>query len=219
MGHIDTRLAILALSRSAGSLGLDHFLARTSSQTEAIYRLRYDAYRSEGLIAENRDGLLHDRYDYEGDSSIFGVTMQGRLVSTIRLSLLSRTQKACATYAAFKDYLDPFVACGQTVADGSRLAVRCENSAARRSVILYTLSLAVAFSSRFSADYGAISVRESHVPFYERYGFDLLSAPRPYNAMVVPLSLMMITLPKPSATSRLVRSGNSGHAIARDMWV
>ena len=98
--------------------------------------------------------------------------------------------------------------------------MRCSGNTARRSVILYTLSLAAAFSANCRADYGAISVRESHVPFYERYGFDPDSSPpRPYNAMVVPLSLLMITLQKPSVMPALMGSEINGRAMVRDMWM
>lgn len=194
MGFNDTRLASLAAGASADQLGLGHFLARTPEQRDAIYKLRYNAYFNEGLVPENPEGRLRDEFDTAPDSAIFGVTLNGSLVSTIRLSLLRKDRKSSATYAAFGDYLDQLLDSDETVADGSRLAVCCDNSSARRSIILYTLRLAALYSASFSAHHGAISVRESHALFYQRYGFRVLSEPRPYNGMVTPLSLMMITL-------------------------
>lgn len=203
MGYNDTRIAALVSNSFDQSRGLDHFLARTPRQREEIFRLRYEAYRRKDLIAKNPTGSLHDQYDsIEAGASIFGVTLFGELVATIRLSLLSRANRCSATFSAFKDYLEPLVEKGKSIADGSRLAVQCGDRIARRNIILYTLSLALLYSKDLNADFGAICVRESHVSFYNRYGFELVSGPRPYKAMLAPQSLMVIPLEKKYSNTR-----------------
>lgn len=194
MGYSDSTLAILAARELGASRGLGHFLARTPSQREAIYRLRYEAYHDVGHVGESREASLSDEYDFEPGSCIYGVTMGGHLVSTIRLGVLSSDDKASITYEVFKDYLDPIIEGGERIAHGSRLAVRCADSALRRCIVLYTLSLTAAFATSERAGRGAIIVRDSHVPFYQRCGFNLVSGPRNYHETSTPLSLMMINL-------------------------
>lgn len=194
MGLHDSAMSTLAAKRFGDPRGLDHFLAQTAAQREAIYRLRYEAYYDFGHISGNDQGSLSDEYDYAPGASIFGVTYNGELVSTIRLGLLSSAKKSSITYEVFKDYLDPILESGETIAHGSRLATRGADGAARRNAVLYTLSLAASFSASMQADRGAIIVRESHVPFYRRHGFELVDGPRCYHETRTPLSLMMIGL-------------------------
>lgn len=216
MDYSDSKLISLVSKGLDNSRGLDHFLARTPSQREAIFKLRYDAYHGQGLVRGSETRSLSDWQDEESGSAIYGITLHGALVSTIRLSVVSRKQKACTTYAMFKDRFDPIVDSGEKVLDGSRLAVNCSDSSLRRSVLLYTLSLTVTVAASVGADRGAIIARHSHVPFYQRYGFDLVSGPFSYHEALAPLSLMMIQLPKsatdrPSDTLRLPAYVGKGH--------
>lgn len=217
MGYTDSRLATLVSEGLHSSRRIEHFLVRTPSEREAIYRLRYEAYHEVGHVGEMEAGSLSDEYDHKGSPSIFGITLDGNLVSTIRLGRINKKQRSSITYEVFKDHLEPLIQGGETIAHGSRLAVRCSNSAARRAVILYTLSLASAFSASVQADRGAMIVREGHVQFYKRYGFDRISGPRSYHETRTPLSLMMINLSKPDrircAPSHAGRSDHVRHAL------
>ncbi|TCP39543.1 N-acyl amino acid synthase FeeM domain-containing protein [Rhodovulum marinum] len=196
MGYSEAKLENLVSKRLDNFQGLNHFVARTTRQKEGIFKLRYDAYHGEGLIQGSGEASLSDWQDDESSSSIYGVTLHGSLVSTIRLSVISREHKNCVTYALFKDYLDPLLDCGERLIDGSRLAVRCNDSALRRRVVMYTLSLAAGLSSSVKADHGTMIARHNHAPFYERFGFKVVSGPFSYPEALTPLSLMMIDLPK-----------------------
>lgn len=202
MGYHDCKLTSLISKGLDNSHGISHFLARTASQREAIFKLRYDAYYDQGLIRGNKTGKLFDWQDEESSSSIYGITLRGTLVSTIRLSLVSRKQKACTTYAMFKDDFDPIVDNGEKILDCSRLAVNCKDNALRRSVVLYALSLTMTFAASVGADRGAIVARHSHVPFYRRYGFDLVRGPFSYHEALTPLSFMMVRMPKSAIDRR-----------------
>lgn len=196
MGYSDSTLAMLAGKELGASRELTHFLAGAQAQKEDIFRLRYDAYVADGLIGENHDGILADKYDFETASVLYGVTLQGRLVSTIRLSILSGDKRSSVSYEAFGEYLDPILDRGETIVDGTRLAVRCGDKAARRDVLLYTLALTANFASTRMVGHGSIAVRENHIPFYKRYGFDVVGEPRLYNGMLTPRTLMIIDLAK-----------------------
>lgn len=211
MGYNETKLEHLVTKRLDNFQGLDHFVARTPWQKEAIFKLRYDAYHGEGLIQGSGEASLSDWQDDESSSSIYGVTLHGSLVSTIRLSVISEQHKNCVTYTLFKDHLDPILESGEKLIDGSRLAVRCNVSALRRRIVMYTLGLAAGLSSSANADHGTMIARHSHAPFYERFGFKIVSGPFSYPEALTPLSLMMIDLPK-----RVVGHSLSGNIIDRD---
>lgn len=202
MGYSDARLAKLASENCGKRSGLDYFKVQTPAERAAIFRLRYNAYYSQGLIRKTSEASLSDWQDDEDGSSIYGITLEGTLVSTIRLCVMSKEHKACATYMMYKDYLNPLIEGGLRIVDGSRLAVSCTNSAARRRVVMYALSLTVNYATRVRASLGTIIARHSHVPFYERNGFYLVDGPFEYEEALTPLSLMMIRLPAPNRESR-----------------
>ncbi len=57
----------------------------TGEDLEDIYRLRYRAYRLNDLVPENREGIVIDALDSAPNCYPFGIYIDGRLVSTIRL--------------------------------------------------------------------------------------------------------------------------------------
>ena len=57
---------------------------------ESIYRLRYDAYRLNDLVPDNPEHVVHDDYDDLPNCHIFGVYVDGHLVSTIRLHRVTK---------------------------------------------------------------------------------------------------------------------------------
>lgn len=202
MGYNDPRMKI---SLNAANIctkelneyrGLDHFLARTLAQRDAIFKLRYEAYLEEGHIDEINEARLSDEFDLLPETSIYGITLDEKLIASIRLNLIGTQRKASIVYETFPDYLDPIIDHGEKIVGVSRLAVRCKNKTERKDTILYTLKLADVFFNVSNADRVAITVRESHIPFYKRYGFDLISEPRFYPETSTPLNLMMMDLRK-----------------------
>ena len=196
MGYSETKLESLVSKRLETFGGLDHFVARSPRQKEAIFKLRYNAYHGEGLIEGSHEGSLSDWQDDESSSSIYGVTLHGCLVSTLRLSVMSKERQNCVTYSMFKNHLDPILDRGERLIDGSRLAVKCDDSALRRRIVVYTLGLAARLSSSLGANYGTMIARHSHAPFYKRFGFKVESGPFEYPEALTPLTLMMIDLPQ-----------------------
>jgi N-acyl-L-homoserine lactone synthetase len=176
--------------------GLDHFLASTPSQRNAIFKLRYEAYLEEGHIEEMKEARLPDEFDCLPGTYLYGISLDEKLIGSIRLNLISAERKASIVYETFPDYLDPIIDHGEKIVGVSRLAVRCQNKAERKDTILYTLKLADVFFKASNADLVAIVVRESHIPFYKRYGFDLVSEPRFYHETSTPLNLMVMDLRK-----------------------
>src|SRR5205809_169244 len=64
---------------------LDYRRARSEDEKEAIYRLRYNAYLREGSIAPNFGRRLTDRFEDTPNSWTYGLFIDGKLSSSIRI--------------------------------------------------------------------------------------------------------------------------------------
>src|SRR3954463_14257124 len=66
---------------------VDYRRAETTEERAAIFRLRYQAYLREGAISPNSSGQFSDPVDDRENCWIFGVYIDGKLASSIRLSI------------------------------------------------------------------------------------------------------------------------------------
>jgi hypothetical protein len=74
-----------------GLLGkIDARRADTAEEREAIFRLRYDAYRREGVIPADPSATFSDAYDRTPNAYLIGLHMEGKLASSIRIHVASR---------------------------------------------------------------------------------------------------------------------------------
>lgn len=159
----------------------------------SVYKLRYDSYERDGLIASRQDELLSDDYDLNTNASVIAVHYQGELVSTIRLAYLTACTPLSATFTSFQDVLIEHIKDGETILDGSRFAVANASRKYTKLAYLYTLRLAVLAAEEAHARWGVASVRSSHLEFYKRYGdFSLAEGPRSYPKMIEPQCLIKV---------------------------
>lgn len=174
---------------------LSVFRAGTQADFEAIGALRYKAYMHEGLIDPNASGLFIDRYDTVSRAQVYGVLMNGRLVSSMRLHILDKSYACSATYTAFEDLLKPLLSRGLLLIDGARFVVDPDVSHHRLAIARRTLEIAGDVAETEFADFGVAAVQPKHAEFYRRSaGFAVLSGPRPYCKLKTPLILMGVDL-------------------------
>ncbi|HEX9853540.1 MAG TPA: hypothetical protein VGA68_11020, partial [Woeseiaceae bacterium] len=86
---------------------LDIRRADTDEDREAIFRLRYEAYLREGAIAPNFGRRFGDRFDETENVWIFGLRLDGALVSSIRVHVATEPYPESPTVDAFSDILMP----------------------------------------------------------------------------------------------------------------
>ena len=110
---------------------VDYRLAETQEDKDTIYRLRYRAYLNEGAIEPNRDQKITDKFDDMPNSWIFGVYLDGRLASSIRLSISSPEHSMCPSVDVFGDYLQQEVDQGKVMVDP--LFAQADHPALRQS--------------------------------------------------------------------------------------
>ena len=158
-----------SFSRSVLAL-LDHVEYRrceSGEDIEAIYRLRYDAYRRNGFLEESASQMMTDELDDAPNCYRFGVFIDRELVSTVRIHHITQAQPFGPIMSVFGDVLRP------------RLALPYR-----------TLRLAVIANTYFNSTNCVCVIREEHTAFYLRiFGSRQVGQPRPYPPFTVPVML------------------------------
>jgi N-acyl-L-homoserine lactone synthetase len=172
---------------------LDYRRADTAEEKDAIFRLRYDAYLREGAITPNFTKKFADTYDDQPNAWIFGLYLDGRLVSSIRLNV---TVAGCTVLPAlnvFADLLMPEIQVGKTIVDPTRFVVDRDASRICPELPYVTIRLALLASEYFAADMLLATVRTEHQAFYRRLlGHRAICPPRPYPTLTKPIACMTL---------------------------
>jgi N-acyl-L-homoserine lactone synthetase len=170
--------------------------ADTREQREAIFRLRYDAYLREGAISRNSSGMFSDVYDETANAYLFGLYIDDKLASSIRIHVASKECPACLSLQAFPDILQPEIDAGKIIIDPTRFVSDEHLSRLHRGLPYATLRLSMVAAEHFHADLVLAAVRVEHQAFYRRaFNQQVICEPRPYPNLIKPLSLMAIQYP------------------------
>ncbi|MER8499750.1 hypothetical protein [Mesorhizobium sp. M0204] len=152
---------------------------------ESIYRLRYNSYRMNDLVPENASRQVHDEFDELPNCHTFGIYIEGRLVSTMRLHDVSADNATSPALSVYKDLLMPRLAAGEVFIDPSRFAVDAEWSRLYPQIPYVTLRLAGMACFHFGAPYCISMIREDHAAFYKRvYRARPIGDARPYAGVI-----------------------------------
>ena len=172
---------------------VDYRLIESDEDRETIFRLRYNAYLREGAIAPLLTKKLHDHYDDAENSWIFGLYIDQRLVSSLRICVSSPLHPMTPAVEAFPDVLGPEVERERIIVDPNRFVADYEATRRLPELPYLTTRLSFVSSAYFDADIATASVRREHQAFYKRvFLYAPVCEPRPYPTLVKPLSLMTV---------------------------
>ena len=135
---------------------------------ETIYRLRYDAYRRENFIRPNPDKLCIDELDESKNHIDFGFYLNDRLLSSMRLHIVTTHNPQCATMLAFPEIVSQWLDQGKILIDPSRFVTDLECTALYPELPLVMMRLPIMAAQYYKADHGVFTVRREHVAFYKR---------------------------------------------------
>lgn len=148
---------------------------------EDVYRLRYKSYRSNDMVPDNESHTIHDELDETPNAYRFGVYVDQRLVSTLRIHHVTSATPLSPSSKAFGDIVYPMLAAGDTFVCPSRFASDPEWTRVYPQLPYVTLRLATMACFHFRVPYGLSTVREDHAGFYKRvYPSERISEPRSY---------------------------------------
>jgi hypothetical protein len=169
----------------------------SEEEREAIFRLRYAAYRREGAIPANSSGRFADDDDEADNAYLMGLYIDGELATSLRLHVASRKANGdCPSLHVFPDVLQPLLDAGAVLVDTTRFVADERLSRLYRGLPLVSIRLCVVAGEYFGADHLLAAVRAEHVAFYMRsFGSKLLCGARPYPPLLKPISLTTVHFP------------------------
>lgn len=135
---------------------------------DPVYKLRYEAYRRENFIPVNVDEICRDDLDDTPNSQTFGVYLDDRLISSLRIHILSAANRKSPSMKVFPEILGPWLDEGMTFMDPSRFTVDKEASLALPALPFLTLRLSSMSAEYHNVDYTLSLVRPEHGAFYKR---------------------------------------------------
>jgi len=164
-----------------------------AKELEAIYELRYRAYLREGAIKPSSTKAFSDEYDSMPNAWIFGVHIDGRLVSSFRVHISTPEYPDIPAAHVFPDILNPLIEQRKILVDPTRFVADAASARQYPELAYVTVRLAVMACEFFVADYVLATVRAEHQAFYKRvFGHRSVCPPRPYPTLEKPISLMMV---------------------------
>lgn len=155
---------------------------------EAIYRLRYKAYRQNGFLAENASQMMSDDLDDAPNCYRFGVFIDNELVSTVRIHHITKEQPYGPIMSVFGDILTPRLERGESFVNPTLFAANPDKGVAHRALPYLTLRLAVIANTFFNSTNCVCVIRQEHTGFYQRiFGSVQVGEPRSYPPFTVPV--------------------------------
>lgn len=157
---------------------------------EAIYRLRYKAYRNHGTVPVSAERSTTDRFDDSPNAYRYGVWIDNELVSTVRLHHLTRETPYSPVMDIFGDMITPRLMRGDTFVNPTMFAADPAATTMYRALPYVTLRLAVVANSYFDTTSCICVIRNDHTAFYKRiFGSVQVGEPRRHPAFTVDVML------------------------------
>ena len=135
---------------------------------DPVYRLRYQAYTREGFMPVNAEEICTDALDQAPNATTFGVYLDDRLVSSLRIHHLTARHPISPSMTIYSDILGPLLESGQSFIDPTRFTADREASLANPALPFLTLRIAVMAAEYFETTSVLSSVRPEHTAFYRR---------------------------------------------------
>jgi hypothetical protein len=147
---------------------VDYRRAESAEERTAIFRLRYAAYMREGAISASPGGQFSDPVDDRDNCWIFGVYVDGKLASSIRLSVTIPGRIDIPALDVFSDVLLGDILSGKKFIDPTRFVADRASSREFPELPYVTLRLPWLALEYFNADFMLAAVRAEHQAFYGR---------------------------------------------------
>jgi hypothetical protein len=148
---------------------IEHRVARSVFDREAVFRLRYQAYLRNGLMTERADGQLYDaKYDDAERAWVTMTLVDGELAGTTRINVADGDYSGLPAVHVYPDVMTVRLIGRPVVVEFTRLAARLELSSAYPELAYMIMRPAYLAAEYFDADLAVASPRAEHMAFYRR---------------------------------------------------
>jgi hypothetical protein len=161
---------------------IEHRVARTPAEREAVFRLRYEAYLRNGLLEPRADGQLYDEgYDDAPNAWITATFLDGELAGTARVNVSADGEAMLPCFSVYPDVVGPPLRAGRVIVEITRLAAQLRLSSEYPELAYVALRPAYLAARHFNADFAVATPRAEHMAFYRRvFQFAMWCEPRDY---------------------------------------
>jgi hypothetical protein len=175
-------------------------LATGNRLREEAFRLRYEAYRSQGFISEHPARLFSDRYDQQANCTTILVYRNDVAAATVRVSTFDpdKARESANRLQAMEIFETEIFATMKSLRLSDRQPKIMEIAKLAR-LPEYSREIDVVFALYRAAGYLILqnsvdivfnAVRSHHAPMYRRFGFQALTGPRSYPGLAFQTILM-----------------------------
>jgi hypothetical protein len=171
---------------------VEHRVASNQIEREAAFRLRYDAYRSGGLLKPRTDNKLYDPlYDDDPMAWISMSFVDGELAGTVRVNVGTAEDAVLPGLQVFSDILASRLRTRRTIVEFTRLAAKISVSSLHPELPYVIMRPGFMAAQHFDADFAVATPREEHIAFYKRaFRAAVWCAPRDYPGLTARLACM-----------------------------
>jgi hypothetical protein len=161
---------------------VEHRVATSSAEREAVFRLRYEAYLKNGLMKPRTDRRLFDKtFDDAPNAWITTTFIDGEFAGTTRVNLGTHESHVIPCLSVYPDVVATPLRSGNVIVEFTRLAVRLDFSRLHPELAYITMRPGYLAAEHFDADIAVASPRAEHMPFYRRvFRGEPLCEPRAY---------------------------------------
>jgi hypothetical protein len=174
-------------------------LALDPHTREDAYRLRYDSYLTSGFIEPNETRLFQDLYDELPNCQTTVLYNQGMPVASVRTCTLAfGSRQRSPAMDAYPSEVTELLSQQSTIGVGGRgiettRLVRSPAAENNQGLVFLLYRLAGYLGMMAHTQILLACVRQNHVPFYRRLGYQPATTPRPYPGLNCPMQLMFCT--------------------------
>jgi hypothetical protein len=192
--HHHVRAVIQAREQSLYSARL----ALDPQTREDAYRLRYASYLASGHIEPNETRLFLDPYDDLPNCQTMVIYEQGAAVASVRICTLFGSGQRSPAMDAYPAEVTELLSRQSTIGVGVRgmettRLVRSPAAENNQGLVFLLYRLAGYLGMMAYTQTLLACVRQNHVPFYRRLGYNPVTEPRPYPGLKCLMQLMSCT--------------------------
>jgi hypothetical protein len=170
---------------------VEHRVATTDCERREAFRLRYEAYARNALMAPGPDRRLFDRYDNSENAWITMTFVDGELAGSLRVNVGVGVDADLPSLRVYPDVVTPRLKAGQVVVEYTRLAAKLSVSIAHPELAYVIMRPGYMAAEYFDADLAIATPRLEHMPFYRHvFGAVQWCEPREYPGLTAKFGCM-----------------------------
>lgn len=141
----------------------------TSKDIEDVQKLRFEAYSRENNVFSDKAFFRSDKFDNEKNAEIFGLYIENRLASSLRLHRVSAETPQTPSAIYFPEFFAARLAKGDSFLEPTRFVISEEF--ARRYPSMHFMTMRVCFMATvyYAMPFIMCSVRAEHGSYYKRF--------------------------------------------------